>query len=156
MLAGCSVPVASVTIVLPVTIVNEPMLGGLYVLVGGRAAGKSTLLPHLVRLARGPIVLEMDELLDDGSLLGVQVGGPEGTTAWAAYDRMWGRFLAMARRARHPVLLLCPTPPAEALGRSGGVFDPPQLGAVGLLGSSAARTPSRAWLEPGTSRRVHG
>ncbi|GAB3764760.1 P-loop nucleotide/nucleoside kinase family protein [Microlunatus parietis] len=91
------------------------MSGTLFVLAGGQAAGKSTLCPELVRLAAGPIVLDMDELLDDGVLLGHRIGPDLPPDIGADYDRLWTRVVDLVRRAGHPVIFLCPTPRASVL-----------------------------------------
>jgi hypothetical protein len=98
--------------------------GPLYLLAGAPAAGKTTLLPELLRLADGLIVMEMDELLEDGALIGVPIAVPEAAPVWPAYDRMWRRIVTMTRRAGHPVLLLCPIPDADDLA-TGERWDEP-------------------------------
>ncbi|MFI9552023.1 AAA family ATPase [Nonomuraea endophytica] len=87
----------------------------LFLLAGAPGAGKTTLLPHLLRAADGLVVMDMDELLEDGSLIGVPIADPEAAPIWPAYDRMWQRIVTMVRRSGHPVLLLCPIPSFEEL-----------------------------------------
>ncbi|MEU7898769.1 AAA family ATPase [Nonomuraea sp. NPDC049152] len=87
----------------------------LSLLAGAPGAGKTTLLPHLLRAAGGLVVMDMDELLENGSLIGVPIADPEAAPIWPAYDRMWQRIVTMVRRAGHPVLLLCPVPDPEEL-----------------------------------------
>ncbi|MER6944781.1 AAA family ATPase [Nonomuraea sp. NPDC000554] len=87
----------------------------LYLLAGAPGAGKTTLLPHLVRAADGLVVMDMDELLEDGALIGVPIAEPDAAPVWPAYDRMWQRIVTMVRRAGHPVLLLCPVPDPDEL-----------------------------------------
>ncbi|MEV0616415.1 hypothetical protein AB0I81_24075 [Nonomuraea sp. NPDC050404] len=89
--------------------------GPLRLLAGAPGAGKTTLLPHLLRAADGLVVMDMDELLEGGALIGVPIARPEARPVWPAYDRMWGRIVTMVRRAGHPVLLLCPVPDADEL-----------------------------------------
>ncbi len=84
-------------------------------LAGAPGAGKTTLLPHLLRAADGLVVMDMDELLEDGALLGIPIAEPAAAPVWPAYDRLWGRVVTMVRRAGHPVLLLCPIPDADEL-----------------------------------------
>ncbi|MFB4273747.1 AAA family ATPase [Nonomuraea sp. MTCD27] len=84
----------------------------LHLLAGAPGAGKTTLLPHLLRAADGLVVMDMDELLEDGELIGVPIAEPAAAPVWPAYDRMWSRIVTMVRRAGHPVLLLCPIPDA--------------------------------------------
>ncbi|MBB6551054.1 AAA family ATPase [Nonomuraea rubra] len=89
--------------------------GPLFLLAGAPGSGKTTLLPHLLRAADGLVVMDMDELLEDGTLLGVPIAEPEAAPVWPAYDRLWGRVVSMVRRAGHPVLLMCPIPDAAEL-----------------------------------------
>ncbi|MFD1934019.1 MULTISPECIES: AAA family ATPase [Nonomuraea] len=91
----------------------------LSLLMGAPGAGKTTLLPHLLRSAGGLVVMEMDELLEDGTLIGVTIADPEAAPIWPAYDRLWQRVVTMVRRAGHPVLLLCPVPDPEELAPDG-------------------------------------
>lgn len=91
------------------------MAGTLFIVAGGQAAGKSTLCPELVRLAAGPIVLDMDELLEDGHLLGHRFGPSADPDLTAAYERLWLRVLDLVVRSGHPVIFLCPTPQASVL-----------------------------------------
>ncbi|MEU7746940.1 AAA family ATPase [Nonomuraea sp. NPDC049158] len=98
-------------------------LAPLYLLTGAPGAGKTTLLPYLLRAAGGLVVMDMDELLEDGALLGVPIAEPQAAPVWPAYDRMWTRIVTMVRRAGTPVLLLCPIPDPHELaseGRWGG------------------------------------
>ncbi|WP_181307289.1 AAA family ATPase [Nonomuraea fuscirosea] len=89
---------------------EDHALAPLFLLAGAPGAGKTTLLPHLVARAGGIVVMDMDELLEDGRLVGVPIATPEAAPVWPAYDRMWARIVTMVRRAGHPVLLLCPVP----------------------------------------------
>ncbi|MEV4566362.1 AAA family ATPase [Nonomuraea sp. NPDC049419] len=91
------------------------MNGTLHLLAGAPGAGKTTLLPHLLRAADGLVVMDMDELLEDGALLGVRIAAPEAAPVWPAYDRLWGRVVTMVRRAGHHVLLTCPIPDPDEL-----------------------------------------
>ncbi|MFI6485836.1 AAA family ATPase [Nonomuraea sp. NPDC050663] len=91
----------------------EDRLADLYLLAGAPGSGKTTLLPHLLEAAGGLVVMDMDELLEDGELIGVPIAKPEAAPIWPAYDRLWGRVVTMVRRAGHPVLLMCPIPDAD-------------------------------------------
>ncbi|MDP9868021.1 MULTISPECIES: AAA family ATPase [Streptosporangium] len=91
----------------------------LCLLAGAPGAGKTTLLPHLLRAADGLVVMDMDELLEDGKLIGVPIAEPEAAPIWPAYDRMWRRIVTMVRRAGHPVLLMCPIPDADEMSAFG-------------------------------------
>lgn len=90
-------------------------LAPLYVLCGAPGAGKTTLLPYLVAGAQNLIVADMDEILEDGRLLGVPIASDDGRNQWPAYDRMWRRIVDLVRRTGSPVLLMRPTPSAGDL-----------------------------------------
>ncbi|WP_049565115.1 AAA family ATPase [Nonomuraea sp. SBT364] len=100
------------------------MYASLHLLAGAPAAGKTTLLPYLLGAADGLVVMDLDELLEEGKLLGVTIADPAAAAVWPAYDRMWERIVAIVRRAGHPVLLLCPVPDAGELA-PGGRWAPP-------------------------------
>lgn len=91
--------------------------GPLFVLAGAPGAGKTTLLPHLIEQSEGLVVIDMDEILEDGALLGVPIATPDAAPIWPAYNRLWDRFLDIVRRSGSPVLMLSPTPsPGEVDG----------------------------------------
>jgi hypothetical protein len=98
---------------------SENMHASLHLLAGAPAAGKTTLLPYLLKAADGLVVMDMDELLEDGALIGVPIADPAAAPAWPAYDRMWERIVTIVRRSGHPVLLLCPVPDPEELAQGG-------------------------------------
>lgn len=85
----------------------------LYMVTGAPGVGKTTLVPALVRLGRGIVVMDQDELLEDGALIGVPIADLDAAPIWPAYNRMWQRIIDMVRRAGHPVILLS-TPPSPA------------------------------------------
>lgn len=85
----------------------------LYAVSGAPGPGRSTILPELLRTAAGIVAMDIDELLEDGRLLGVPIAAPEAEPIWPAYRRMWQRIIDMPRRAGHPVLLLSPNTPDE-------------------------------------------
>jgi broad-specificity NMP kinase len=87
--------------------------GRLFGVSGAPGAGKTTVLPELVRQARGPVVMDIDELLEDGGLLGVPIATQDAAPVWPAYNRMWRRIIDMTRRSGHPVILLSPLEPSE-------------------------------------------
>jgi hypothetical protein len=99
-------------------------LAPLYLLAGAPGSGKTTLLPHLCGHRSGLVVIDMDELLEDGALLGVPIADPRAAPVWPAYNRMWRRIVTLVRRAGHAVLLLCPVPSLEDL-TEGAAWDPP-------------------------------
>lgn len=99
-------------------------LAPLHLLTGAPGVGKTTLLPYLLEAAGGVVVADMDELLDDGNLLGVPIAVPEAAPIWPAYNRMWGRVVGLPRRAGHPVVLLCPVPDADELA-DGALWEGP-------------------------------
>lgn len=85
----------------------------LFLLSGAAGTGKTTLIPHLSRLARGVVVLDMDDLLEDGTVLGVPIATPTAAPIWPAYNRLWHRLTVAIRRSGVPVLLLAPPPPGD-------------------------------------------
>jgi broad-specificity NMP kinase len=84
----------------------------LTVLLGAPGAGKTTLLSHL-RDNAAFLVADMDEILEDGALLGVPVASDRGASHWPAYNRLWVRIISMMTRAGHPVVLSAPVTPSE-------------------------------------------
>ncbi|THV42171.1 AAA family ATPase [Glycomyces buryatensis] len=91
-------------------------LAPLYAVSGAPGSGKSTILPELLKIAAGIVVMDIDELLEDGRLLGLPIAVPEAEPIWPAYRRMWQRIIDMPRRAGHPALLLSPNTPDEIAG----------------------------------------
>ncbi len=85
-------------------------LAPLYVVAGAPGVGKTTLLPALVQEADGEVVFDTDELLEDGSLIGVPIATMDAAPIWPAYNRMWQRILNAVRRAGHPVIFLSTVP----------------------------------------------
>ena len=83
----------------------------LTVLLGAPGAGKTTLLVHLH--GAGLLIADLDEILEDGSLLGVPVAFDDAADQWPAYNRLWVRIIAMMTRADVPVLLSAPFTPSE-------------------------------------------
>jgi broad-specificity NMP kinase len=84
----------------------------LTVLLGAPGAGKTTLLSRL-HTRTDLLVADMDEILEDGALLGVTVATDDAAAQWPAYNRLWVRILAMMTRAGVPVLLSAPVTPSE-------------------------------------------
>ncbi|GAA1323630.1 hypothetical protein GCM10009592_06120 [Brachybacterium rhamnosum] len=73
--------------------------------------GKSTVLPHLIALARGSaVIVDIDEVLEDGALLGVRIADPSAASLWPAYDRHWERISALVTRAGFDMVLLVQVP----------------------------------------------
>jgi hypothetical protein len=87
----------------------------LFVVTGAPGAGKSTVIPELVRLqSAGLVVMDMDELLDDdGRVLGIDIADPAAAPNWPAYNALWLRITELVRRSGSPVLLLSPLVPTE-------------------------------------------
>ncbi|MFC7373750.1 MULTISPECIES: hypothetical protein [unclassified Brachybacterium] len=76
--------------------------------------GKTTVLPHLVELAHGrAAVADIDEILQDGKLLGVRIADPTAAPIWPAYDRLWNRISDIVTRAGFPMLLFTQVPGPE-------------------------------------------
>jgi ABC-type cobalamin/Fe3+-siderophores transport system ATPase subunit len=91
--------------------------GPLFVLAGAPGSGKTTLLPHLIEQSDGIVVIDMDEILEEGALLGVPIATSEAAPIWPAYNRLWDRFVEIVRRSGSPVLMLSPAPsPDEVNG----------------------------------------
>lgn len=82
---------------------------------GAPGAGKSTVVPELLRVgAGGLVVMDMDELLDDdGRLLGIKIDEAAAAPHWPAYNTLWLRITELVRRSGIPVLLLGPLTPRE-------------------------------------------
>ncbi len=81
---------------------------------GAPGAGKSTVIPELLRLKSGPlVVMDMDDLLTEGRLLGITIADASAAAIWPAYNALWQRITELIRRSGVPVLLLCPLSPQE-------------------------------------------
>ncbi|MCD0446010.1 AAA family ATPase [Glycomyces sp. A-F 0318] len=91
-------------------------LAPLFAVSGAPGAGKSAVFRELVGAAEGMVVVDIDELLEEGRLLGVLIAAPEAEPVWPAYRRMWRRITDMPRRAGHPVLFLSPDTPSDVDG----------------------------------------
>jgi hypothetical protein len=87
----------------------------LFVVTGAPGAGKSTVVPELLRLRSGQlIVMDMDELLDhEGRVLGILIADKSAAQIWPAYNALWLRITELVRRSGTPVLLLTPAVPTE-------------------------------------------
>ena len=87
---------------------------------GAPGAGKSTVLPELLRLRlttaigeRRLVVMDMDELLDsDGRILGIDIAHSSAAANWPAYSALWLR-IQLVRRSGTPMLLLSPMVPRQ-------------------------------------------
>lgn len=84
----------------------------LTVLLGAPGAGKTTLLSSLHARA-GLLVADMDEVLEDGALLGVPIASEGAALHWPAYNRLWVRIISMMTRVGVPVVLSAPVTPSE-------------------------------------------
>jgi broad-specificity NMP kinase len=87
----------------------------LFVVTGAPGAGKSTVIPELLRLRSGQlVVMDMDELLDsEGRVLGVEIADSSAAANWPAYNALWLRITELVRRSGTPMLLLSPLVPTE-------------------------------------------
>ncbi|MGP9539504.1 hypothetical protein ACT3SP_15975 [Brachybacterium sp. AOP43-C2-M15] len=85
--------------------------GALLCIAAPPGTGKSTVLPHLITRARGEaVVADIDEVLEDGSLLGVRIADPSAAPIWPAYDRLWERITGYATRAGFDMVLFTQVP----------------------------------------------
>ncbi|MDX6283927.1 MAG: hypothetical protein QOH03_4998, partial [Kribbellaceae bacterium] len=82
---------------------------------GAPGAGKSTVVPELLRLRSGQlVVMDMDELLDhEGRVLGIAIADKSAAPNWPAYNALWLRITELVRRSGTPMLLLTPGIPTE-------------------------------------------
>jgi len=96
---------------------NPTQLGPLTYVCAAPGTGKSTVLPALIAMAQGEIVIDNDELLEDGALIGVPIATPSARPVWPAYDRMWRGITTIVRRAGHPVIMLSQVPDAQDIDR---------------------------------------
>jgi broad-specificity NMP kinase len=87
----------------------------LFVVTGAPGAGKSTVIPELLRLRSGQlVVMDMDELLDsEGRVLGIEIADSSAAANWPAYNALWLRITELVRRSGTPMLLLSPLVPKE-------------------------------------------
>jgi broad-specificity NMP kinase len=89
----------------------------LFVVTGAPGAGKSTVVPELLRLRRSTsklVVMDMDELLDSkGQLLGIDIAHSSAAANWPAYNALWLRITELVRRSGTSMLLLSPALPSE-------------------------------------------
>lgn len=97
-------------------------LAPLYAVSGAPASGKSAVVPELLAAADGIVVMDIDELLEQGALLGVPITAAEAAPIWPAYRRMWRRIIDMPRRAGHPVMFLSPDTPEDIGGATAGLL----------------------------------
>jgi hypothetical protein len=96
----------------------------LFLVSGAPGSGKTALIPHLVQMTTHVVVMDMDDLLEEGSLLGIPIAVPESSLVWPTYNRIWVRITRLVRRSHIPVLLLCPILPMEAIAAGVGDDDP--------------------------------
>ncbi|EWS82824.1 hypothetical protein [Brachybacterium phenoliresistens] len=138
--------------------------GALVTVCAPPGTGKSTALPHLIARAHGrAVVADIDEVLEDGSLLGVRIADAAAAPIWPAYDRLWARIAGFVTRAGVDMVLLTQVPdarPAPAAGTLLGWEVDDELRAARLRGRGAteatvldARSDARALraLLPATS-----
>lgn len=123
---------------------NDPGQAPLIRIAAPPGTGKSAVLPHLVARARGAaVVADIDEILEEGHLLGVPIADPSAAAAWPAYDRLWDRITGLVTRAGMPMVLLTQVPDADADTAARG----PLLGWEIGDGQRAARLRARGETE---------
>ena len=91
-------------------------LAPFFAVSGAPGSGKTAALPALLEAAGDLVVMDIDELLEDGTLLGIPVTDPAAEPIWPAYRRMWRRIIDLPRRAGHPVLFMSPDEPEDLGG----------------------------------------
>ncbi len=94
--------------------------GALVQIAAPPGTGKTTVLPEMVALSRGEVIVDIDEILTDGSLLGIPIATAEAALIWPAYDQLWLQFAHIVRRAGIPVIMLVQVPDAAQLAVSHG------------------------------------
>jgi len=92
-------------------------------LCGVRSAGKTTLVAPLVEAATGHVVLDMDEVLEDGCVMGMRIAFDDAGDAWPAYNRHWVSVASLIARSA-PLVLLGPLLPAEWIAAGGDPSTP--------------------------------
>lgn len=104
---------------------DRPGEGALVLITAPPGTGKSTVLPHVITRARSrAVVADIDEVLEDGSLLGVKIADPTAAPIWPAYDRLWYRITNVVTRAGFNMVLFTQVPdrlPWPAMPRVKGV-----------------------------------
>ena len=78
--------------------------------------GKTTVVPELVARSHGEVIIDIDEILTDGALLGVPIATPAAAAVWPEYDRLWLRFAEIVRRSGHPVIMFVQVPDGDGFG----------------------------------------
>ena len=89
--------------------------GPLTYICGAPGTGKTSVLPALIAAAHGEVIIDGDELLVGGALLGVPIATPSAREIWPRYNEMWDRITTIIRRAGHPVIMLTQVPDAGDL-----------------------------------------
>ena len=95
----------------------------IHYLAGVRGAGKTTIVPALLEAGTGFVVLDMDEVLEDGCAMGVPIAFSDASAAWPAYNRHWVLVATLIARSS-PVLLLGPLLPSEWAAAGGDPSTP--------------------------------
>lgn len=114
--------------------------------------GKSTVVPHLVALSNREVIVDIDEILTDGALLGIPIASAAAAPLWPEYDRLWLRIAAIVRRSGHPVIMFVQVPDEDGFGPD--VDDPTKI----MLGWQvsdtvrASRLRARGW----DAEQIHG
>ena len=86
----------------------------LFFVSGAPGSEKTSTVQHLVGHNKsGVVVMDMDELSVDGTVLGIRMQSPAAADQWPAYNAMWMRLIELIRRSGVAVLLCCPLLPSE-------------------------------------------
>jgi predicted kinase len=85
----------------------------LMLVAGAPGVGKSTVIPRLARRDNGFVAVDMDELLDDGAILGMKIATGDAAELWPAYNRLWLTNIGLILRSGVPVVFSSPLTPRE-------------------------------------------
>lgn len=98
----------------------------LMLVAGAPGVGKSTVIPRLARASNKFVAVDMDELLDDGSILGIEIATDDAAEMWPAYNKLWLKNIALVLRSGVPVVFSSPLTPPEVEAALPGEFAHPR------------------------------
>lgn len=85
----------------------------LMLVAGAPGVGKSTVIPRLAGPGNGFVAVDMDELLDDGAILGIKMATYDAAELWPTYNKLWLTNIGLILRSGVPVVFSCPLTPSE-------------------------------------------